>query len=338
MKNNDTLKKPSRFQFKKLLKVANEAKTKECGFFLGLVFDIIVCSFKYDMSYKEYGIYDFHKLKAEDRKKFLMISHLNRINERYNHSIDREIFENKLLFANAFRDYIGREILDLRTAGQNRFNAFLDIYPQFVAKTLENDEKAKVSKHQRVETTDLIAARRQLLNSKKFLIESFIKQNDKLQELYPESVNTLRVSTFIDEEGNVQVLNTALKLGIESHRDNFSRGGLFSVPNDKGVIIRPFINKKGSLYETHPTSLVDLMGFEIPFYQEAINLAKECALKYPEVRYVGWDVAILNDRVIILDGTVFPKFFQMPPSMTFFMGEAIHNLRETYDQYMDLSR
>ena len=195
-----------------------------------------------------------------------------------------------------------------------------------------------MSKHQRVETTDLIAARRQLLNSKKFLIESFIKQNDKLQELYPESVNTLRVSTFIDEEGNVQVLNTALKLGIESHRDNFSRGGLFSVPNDKGVIIRPFINKKGSLYETHPTSLVDLMGFEIPFYQEAINLAKECALKYPEVRYVGWDVAILNDRVIILDGTVFPKFFQMPPSMTFFMGEAIHNLRETYDQYMDLSR
>ena len=79
----------SLFDLKTLFQVALDAKQKNGGFVLSIIIDIVVSSFSYDMSYKEFRIYEFYKLEKVDRRKFLMMSDAQRIDARYNHGINR---------------------------------------------------------------------------------------------------------------------------------------------------------------------------------------------------------------------------------------------------------
>lgn len=332
MKN--TLK--SRFDLNLLLQVSFDTKRKNNKMLLPIMIDVVMCSFKYDMSYKEYRIYEFYKLEKADRKKFLMMSDAQRIDARYNHGINREIFTDKMIFTKRLEDYTGRVVLDLQTSGQSRFNGFIRMNHKYVAKQLGDNRGVKYFEIN--EDTDKTLLRESLVKDAYFLVEPFIVQHTELEKLYPASVNTLRVLTFVDENLEVQVLNTALKVGNGEARDNFSRGGLFSVPDEKGTIIRPFVNKLGNIYETHPITSELLMGFQIPFYQDAVDLCKKTALEVAGIRYVGWDVAITDKGVVLLDGSLYSKFFQIPPSVSAFVGEEIQDLRATYSEYMDLER
>ena len=55
-------------------------------------------------------------------------------------------------------------------------------------------------------------------------------------------------------------------------------------------------------YKTHPISGKILLGFQIPFWYESLELAKKAALLYPQNRSVGWDIAIKNNGPILIEG------------------------------------
>lgn len=321
---------------KELFHVVSETKRNEGGFFLSILIDVIRSSIKYDMNYREYRIYEFHRLSREDRSKFIMRSDSERMDQRYNVGEGREVFSNKLNFAERFNSEYNRKYLDLRISGQSRFNDFVSQDDRFVAKQL--GDNSGVSQIQITEKSNLEKLRRSLTAKKYYLFESFIHQCEPLEVLYPFSVNTVRVLTFVDADKNVHILNTALKLGNGTQRDNFSRGGLFSVPDETGLITRPFVNKYGKIYETHPLSNEPLIGFQIPRYDEAIELCKKAALEVEGIQYVGWDVAISDKEVILVDGSLLPKVFQIPPSVTAFSGEEIHDLRAIFSEYMDFDK
>lgn len=328
----------SRLNIKDLIKYASEAKRNDGGFFLTYLTDMVVCSYKYKMSYKEYSIYQFYKLKVEERSAFLMLSDVQFINRIYN--LDNasiktvQKFNDKLQFIDTFKKFTKRPYLNLQTAGQRRFDDFVKEYPIFVSKSVLKKDGDFVEKHQVNEDTDLVALRSELIEKKEFLVEPYLEQEASLANLYPESLNTLRVITYRDADNEVHILNVALKLGSGGIRDDYSRGGLFSVPNEEGLITRPFVNKKGSIYEEHPISKTDLVGYQIPRFEDALDFALEVADLIPEIRYVGWDIAIGDSGFYLLDGSINSKFFQIPPVVTHSTGEPVHNLRAIYEYVM----
>ena len=42
----------------------------------------------------------------------------------------------------------------------------------------------------------------------------------------------------------------------------------------------------------HPETGVSIDGFRIPFWQEAVELARDAHLRFDSFGYLGWDVAI----------------------------------------------
>ncbi len=47
----------------------------------------------------------------------------------------------------------------------------------------------------------------------------------------------------------------------------------------------------------HPVTGEVIVGFQIPFWNQIIELVKELAYVVPQVRYVGWNIAITeNDQ------------------------------------------
>src|SRR6056297_2603021 len=72
------------------------------------------------------------------------------------------------------------------------------------------------------------------------LVESFARQHRDLDALSPSGVNTVRIFTLIDENGNYKILGCRLRISVNSHVDNLAAGNL-AAPVDKstGVVNGP---------------------------------------------------------------------------------------------------
>ena len=124
-----------------------------------------------------------------------------------------------------------------------------------------------------------------------------------------KSVNTLRMMTIMDTSGEVHLLKTALRCGTgDSLVDNFCAGGvIYPIDLQYGRINGPGVtNSLGQQVFIHPGSEIYMLGREIPFWQQAVEFVKEAAKRLPQIRFVGWDVAITNDGPILIEGNQGP--------------------------------
>lgn len=133
-----------------------------------------------------------------------------------------------------------------------------------------------------------------LKRNKNYVMQPFIKQYKVLEDLYPYSVNTFRVTTYIETDGFVNVVYVILKFGNNGEVvDNLSCGGNYIFFNSSGEpsnIAYDFIGcDKG---ERHINTGYLYSDIKIPMFHEVVEQCKEAHLKYPYVRYIGWDVCV----------------------------------------------
>ena len=62
---------------------------------------------------------------------------------------------------------------------------------------------------------------------------------------------------------------------------------------------------KGIIYYEHPETHVPLVGYEIPYVKEAVKMCLKASLVVPQVRYIGWDVAVTEKGPVIIEGNTF---------------------------------
>lgn len=58
----------------------------------------------------------------------------------------------------------------------------------------------------------------------------------------------------------------------------------------------------GNNYTYHPDTNIKLVGFQIPKWNEAVETAINLAKQVPDVRYVGWDLALTADGWVMIEG------------------------------------
>lgn len=142
-------------------------------------------------------------------------------------------------------------------------------------------------------------------NEKDIIIQSIVKQNKVLAEIYPKSLNTIRVTTLLLEDG-VHVLSAILRMGINGSRlDNASAGGL-SVGIDEAGNLNKYAYSlfKGEKFIKHPDGYV-FEGTIVPKYCELIECVKEMAQRIGHFRLVAWDMAIDDkDEVVLIEANM----------------------------------
>jgi transcriptional regulator with XRE-family HTH domain len=72
---------------------------------------------------------------------------------------------------------------------------------------------------------------------------------------------------------------------------------------------------KGILYDKHPNTNEKIVGYQLPFVKEAVDMCLKAALVVPQIRYIGWDVAITENGPAIIEGNTYcaHDFWQLPP-------------------------
>jgi hypothetical protein len=150
-----------------------------------------------------------------------------------------------------------------------------------------------------------------LLVTNSYVHQIHIKQHIALNKVYHKSVNTIRIDTYIDKNNVVHILSAMVRFGIgNAFTDNTHTGGFYvSLNLNSGKLQgvgRQDIIMGGKEVLYHPDSKIILDGFQIPFYREALQLAKKAAKKLPN-RIIGWDVAITNNGPILIEGNESPS-------------------------------
>lgn len=287
---------------KTLLNVAKKVKKQSKKKFV--IFDILYCSIKYQTAFYDYLEFEFYSLNKEQRKTYLTNGKNNQIVRMFNDKSYWHILDNKNEFNDYFKKYLKRDYLNPNFTKED-LNRFLKDKSNIIVKPINGigGEGIKIINSKEKDIYEKY-------NS--YLLEEVIIQHKKLNELYGKSVNSLRIFTFYDGKDSY-FLQAILKVGNNGVIDNFSSGGMYAFVDDKGIVITPAIDKDDNIFGIHPISKKQILGFKVPLFDEAIKLVLEAAKELPQIKYIGWDVAISDKGPCIIEGNSYPGVFQIKP-------------------------
>jgi len=135
----------------------------------------------------------------------------------------------------------------------------------------------------------------ELDRKKNCVIQPYVKQYKVLNDLYPHSVNTLRVNTFIRMNGNIQVMSVWLRFGGDGRRvDNMTVGGgyvYFSLDGEPEKLSYDLYTgiEKG---DRHKETGYLFSELKLPMFKKVLDACKNAHKKYPYIRLIAWDVGI----------------------------------------------
>jgi len=136
--------------------------------------------------------------------------------------------------------------------------------------------------------------------------EDFIQQHDAIQAISPTGVNTLRIISMVTKEKTVDIIAALFRISVNCPIDNYSAGNLAAeIDPITGIVSKGGIRKRSACddyHDVHPVTKMPIKGFQIPFWKETIQMINEAALIVPEVRTIGWDVAITSSGPILIEG------------------------------------
>ena len=272
----------------------------------------------YRWDFDEFFIFHFEEYDDAKRRSFVPEFDKNVFADLVNDKQQADVFLDKWTTYEYFKDFFGRDVYNIRSLADIEANAFVEFaskHPSFIMKPVFGTRGAGIE----VLHTSSIEEARNILTDlfnrgvTAMMLEELIVQDDRLAALHKESANTLRVAT-IRYDDRVEVVFSYLRMGKgDSVIDNASAGGVFGVINVETGKIYAACDRLGGTFERHPDSGINLIGFEIPRWEEVKQLVTKAAQVLPKVRYVGWDVAVTNTGCVLIEGNDKGRWsFQIP--------------------------
>ena len=141
-------------------------------------------------------------------------------------------------------------------------------------------------------------------------VEQHLLQNKVLRQMHSNSLNTIRVVTFLNHSDDVEIDMAVLRVGNnDSYVDSWQRGGLGSAVHLKTGELGPGLVMRGARggrwFRTHPHTGARIEGIRVPEWKRVRELVKEAAVNFPEARWVGWDVAVTDNGPVLIEGNYY---------------------------------
>lgn len=291
---------------RKLLPFYSTVRTASKGrsSFIGTAFDLLYSKVRFHVSYDEYLKYDFYKHKNSYRKNFLLVYHQR---NKYVKINTKKFTQSKYDFYNRIPDLYVRKMIRIPDCGVDTFLDFAQRQVKFIAKPDKGSLGRSIEAFEY--TTDEAAV--EFFNKSKdcpIVCEEFINQHKALSDLNPFSVNTVRVVTIL-QDGNVEVISAALKMGARPDVivDNMHKGGIGAqVDINTGIVSTIGRDYKFKEFTHHPVSGIKINGFQIPNWDMVIDRVKTAHKRLPQCLLFGWDMAITDDNVDIVEANNAP--------------------------------
>lgn len=243
---------------------------------------------------------DFERKKILTYRRWLKVLEFN--DNRYSHFL-----KNKVDFNNYFKDYIGRDWILSSDVSYDIFYSFFKKHKYIFIKPfdgLEGDGCQLLHFDENTNYKTLFDN----FKEKRMLIEEKIVQHSSMS-FNNKSVNTIRIYTVYDKaQQEAFCIKASLRVGIgDSIVDNSHSGGLaYEVDMETGRIISRGWGHSMTDVLYHPGNTKCMLGHQIPYWTYVKELCIKTAKMMPNVRFIGWDVAISEKGPLLIEGNHTP--------------------------------
>ena len=221
---------------------------------------------------------------------------------RVNHADSCITLNDKFKAYQHFKEFYQRDMVFVNNReGKEEFLSFCHSHPQFIVKPLS---RACGNGIQLVNTNEGLFSIDDYLNSNPngFVAEELIKQDEALSRLHPESVNTVRINT-VNFGPSIEVIWPCLRMGRGgSVVDNAGAGGVFGAIDTATGLIINVSDEYNHMFTKHPDTGIPLIGYKVPKWEDACEMAKHLAELIPDCHFVGWDLALTNNGWVMVEG------------------------------------
>jgi hypothetical protein len=140
------------------------------------------------------------------------------------------------------------------------------------------------------------------------LIYPFFEQSGFSHEIYPATLNTIRILSIVDPQDKQPFVARALhRFGTDRSApvDNWTSGGICADVDvasgtlSRGVIF-PF-GKKLAWHADHPDSRQPIAGRVIPGWQSILEKTLAAHRQIVYLPYIGWDMVLSANAIVILE-------------------------------------
>ena len=145
-----------------------------------------------------------------------------------------------------------------------------------------------------------------------YIFQEFILQHERINQINPNCLNTIRMDSYTNRDGVSRVYSAFIRMGMNrAHVDNVSKGGAYvGIDMEKGTLKArahtDFSHGGAKNYFTNPQTGTRFEGYPIPYFKEATHLVCKAAALIPQLKILGWDVAILPDGPMIIEANETP--------------------------------
>ncbi len=291
----------------KIIEYAKYVKKEKKKSYLSQYIEILYSSMRYDISFIDYYYYKFYERTPLQKNNYAGTGFMYEFQKKQNQGSLRKYLSDKFLFAQKYNEFISiknysaEEVLGSQSICDKLIsnNTKLVLKPRYGA-----EGNGIVFLATKDFTTETLRSAVRDYNSG--VVEEFVDQHPAINKLSPYATNTLRVITQVTPDNEVDILLVCFRISNGAPVDNFDQGGISAIVNIKtGVIDTPGIFKdprNNDLLYQHPLTGEDIVGFEIPYWTETVEFVKRISLHIPQLRSVGWDIAITANGPTVIEG------------------------------------
>ncbi len=274
-----------------------------------LLRDMLKCATKYNAGYIDYKIAQMYRLNDEQRKTVITRGISNEIVRRMNPKEYWHFFDDKTEFNRTFAKWIPRPWLRIdEHTDPEALRELCRRHDELIGKPLEGSSGVGIKKYTREEWAAGPEAFLQQLRSDGIgILEELVVQHPAMASLCPTSVNTCRIATLLGDKQQ-GIVYAFLRIGNGKVMDNVDCGGMAArIDVETGRLLTVGADKQGNTFLKHPMTGTSIVGFQIPFWEEAKAMCMEAAQVIPQMGFIAWDVAITAQGPTFIEGNSFPS-------------------------------
>lgn len=298
------IKELDKVKFNKFINHVSQLKNRSK---LSILLDMFYSSLKYNISLLEYFHFKFYEINSLQKLTYAGTGFMYEYQLQMNPKSSRIILEDKVMFLKEYGQFVRHKFASLLELANNE-NLANEILSNNSGKIVLKDSKGQcgngvvVRKSNELNFNTLL---KELEITSNDYVEEFVQQHNHLMDLSPSGLNTIRVITQVNKEGEVDILGCRLRITINSSVDNLAAGNIAAeIDEQTGLVVGPGvysdITKEDEYF--HPITNVKLIGFQVPYWKETIEMVKKAAKINTNNKSIGWDVAITNSGPELIEG------------------------------------
>ena len=264
---------------------------------------------KHRVTYSEYmDRYEYWKLDEKQRDEFISRSEMQCIYRKFGDQNVMDIFYKKAVFLSNFHQFIHRKWIIVKDSSLEDFKKMVEA-TDCIAKPIEGTAGQGIFKICAKDVDNWEELYKKCVE-KNILLEECIQSNEELKAFHPNSLNTIRVVTVSNGDRFV-VFGALFRMGAHgSVVDNTHAGGVFAPINvETGAIDIEAVDSINNHYKCHPDTQKQIVGFQIPCWNEIVETCRRASKTIPNIRFAGWDVCVTKDgKIEMIEGNHAPDF------------------------------